>query len=162
MPHAALLVVQVLSLNSTILGNICFNAARGFVCGASYKLEVCNSLERVSMPHAALFVVQAYIKTPLPWLLCCFNAARGFVCGARIPWSSKPRTITSFNAARGFVCGARSFLMTDHTGTFLFQCRTRLCLWCKVSSTLGRYSHLWFQCRTRLCLWCKNHLGTHY
>ena len=36
-----------------------------------------------------------------------------------------------------------------------FQCRTRLCLWCK-SEYIDVIDLLdMFQCRTRLCLWCK-------
>ena len=62
---------------------------------------------------------------------------------------------TSFNAARGFVCGAsRSPTMCgNHDG--LFQCRTRLCLWCKSRTRTGASREIRFQCRTRLCLWCK-------
>ena len=85
MPHAALFVVQEHPRNDNIRHIPCFNAARGFVCGAStffrnHHLEfdcfnaargfVCGAsgkesgkleVQMVSMPHAALFVVQA------PW-----------------------------------------------------------------------------------------------
>ena len=36
-----------------------------------------------------------------------------------------------FNAARGFVCGARSYWILLTSKSERFQCRTRLCLWCK-------------------------------
>ena len=36
-----------------------------------------------------------------------------------------------------------------------FQCRSRLCLWCKISVTHLSNGETRFQCRTRLCWWCK-------
>ena len=62
-----------------------FNAARGFVCGASIIGPIKHSSNEVSMPHAALFVVQVFIDSTFHYY-----------------WT--------------------------------FQCRTRLCLWCKTSS----------------------------
>ena len=64
MPHAALFVVQG-CLISGKQGAICsFNAARGFVCGASPKAYPNTNGLPVSMPHAALFVVQEEILFP--------------------------------------------------------------------------------------------------
>ena len=61
----------------------------------------------VSMPHAALLVVQdAY----------CWD---------------KIHIDSSFNAARGFVGGARTNGCEDSAIKRSFQCRTRLCWWCK-------------------------------
>ena len=59
-----------------------FNAARGFVCGATlmYNINVTSARG--------------------------FNAARGFVCGATKSGINGEEFGISFNAARGFVCGA--------------------------------------------------------
>ena len=105
MPHAALLVVQ------------------------GEELPTTTTRYKVSMPHAALFVVQGTHRQASDHRRR-FNAARGFVCGASRRLLSLVTLITSFNAARGFVCGARAerARMEAHS---LFQCRTRLCLWCK-------------------------------
>ena len=132
MPLAALFVVQV------------YPVLKGIHCFL------------VSMPHAALFVVQVEPK----WdgtALWSFNAARGFVCGASTSTILKVMRESSFNAARGFVCGASVF----SSSFFLrsqFQCRTRLCLWCKLDAFPGGAWGYVFQCRTRLCLWCKRML----
>ena len=153
MPHAALFVVQEqLSLVVQMVSSFqcrtrlclwckdfnrshhrritCFNAARGFVCGA----RCCKNM-----------------RGDMEW---CFNAARGFVCGARLRCSMERLREMCFNAARGFVCGARPWIILllqahgvsmPHAALFvvqvriiklptanpLFQCRTRLCLWCK-------------------------------
>ena len=58
MPHAALWVVQRDYIpNSTFLLP-CFNAARGFVGGATISAMAKADDRYVSMPHAALWVVQ--------------------------------------------------------------------------------------------------------
>ena len=62
MPHAALFVVQVYLVVIVLRCLSRFNAARGFVCGASLQ-EAGKLMESVR-----------------------FNAARGFVCGARLIW----------------------------------------------------------------------------
>ena len=85
----------------------CFNAARGFVCGARICVRIENGDFEVSMPHAALFVVQVRTLHLLLKINSRFNAARGFVCGA-----SNQHEYHSERYVR-------------------FQCRTRLCLWCK-------------------------------
>ena len=59
------------------------------------------------MPHAALFVVQVTISP------------------------EETRDIQGFNAARGFVCGASKFGISILIRKSVFQCRSRLCLWCK-------------------------------
>ena len=112
-------------------------------------------LFQVSMPLAALFVVQGLSSKHLA-----------------LAWS--------FNAARGFVCGARGIFKLLSSRILLFQCRSRLCLWCKNQYVLyvtakGKSFNAArgfvcgarqntsavaeapaeFQCRSRLCLWCK-------
>ena len=84
----------------------CFNAARGFVGGASRHERRKNIISDVSMPHAALLVVQVLIH-----LLCLL--------------------------------------------LIMFQCRTRLCWWCKNVTNRVLEQYELFQCRTRLCWWCK-------
>ena len=37
----------------------------------------------------------------------------------------------------------------------MFQCRTRLCWWCKKKMIDTSKAYTEFQCRTRLCWWCK-------
>ena len=155
MPHAALFVVQARHTNQYHI-RWCFNAARGFVCGASTNFLLYTDYEAVSMPHAALFVVQGEIKnyedrvnalfqcrtrlclwckvndTKLRSQAAGFNAARGFVCGARVLMIAIQSAVSSFNAARGFVCGARMSRSMIQSSISTFQCRTRLCLWCKI------------------------------
>ena len=57
MPHAALWVVQPVLLRHRMSASR-FNAARGFVGGATQFRGIVRNLMRVSMPHAALWVVQ--------------------------------------------------------------------------------------------------------
>ena len=111
--------------------------------------------------------------------MCCFNAARGFVGGARVHFISLLTPNQRFNAARGFVGGASkaaldempslmvsmphaALLVVQEVGfldetkvPILFQCRTRLCWWCKELVTKIDENFVVFQCRTRLCWWCK-------
>ena len=66
MPHAALWVVQQHSPEASASGLICFNAARGFVGGATRKIVRGSHIgTEVSMPHAALWVVQPHRSQPL-------------------------------------------------------------------------------------------------
>ena len=86
MPHAALWVVQLLTMMIKLIGSVrfnaargfvggaaerhkrsdgqdaCFNAARGFVGGAAYRCAADWLRRYVSMPHAALWVVQPFRK----------------------------------------------------------------------------------------------------
>ena len=107
-----------------------------------------------------------------------------FQCRTRLCWwcKSVSRDIYyicwSFNAARGFVGGARGdeaafirrgLVSMPHAALLVvqdaiiqrgedkqaFQCRTRLCWWCKFITRSGRMNVSGFQCRTRLCWWCK-------
>ena len=66
MPHAALWVVQLEIRSKCNRQRGGFNAARGFVGGATAK-EVFYGINRynVSMPHAALWVVQPHRSQPL-------------------------------------------------------------------------------------------------
>ena len=59
MPHAALWVVQLCAGKEMQIDRTCFNAARGFVGGATAGLSTVSTTARN-----------------------CFNAARGFVGGA--------------------------------------------------------------------------------
>ena len=110
---------------------MCFNAARGFVGGATLP-------SRFTLSEATRF-----------------NAARGFVGGAT-PQSRLPLLIAArrFNAARGFVGGATG----EPDGIYAirqgFQCRTRLCGWCNPKIQIQQKWRCLFQCRTRLCGWC--------
>ena len=58
MPHAALWVVQPERRRHGAEPPLCFNAARGFVCGAAAEGVFKMNAAIVSMPHAALWVVQ--------------------------------------------------------------------------------------------------------
>ena len=112
-----------------------FNAARGFVGGATANDEVYSVGDMfVSMPHAALWVVQHQMakrffrkkEVSMPhaalWVVqlrrqvasCqvgqCFNAARGFVGGATVICGAIGTAQICFNAARGFVGGATASL----------------------------------------------------
>ena len=114
MPHAALWVVQRSKKEKSLWRIISFNAARGFVGGATGIAYMLFALSNVSMPHAALWVVQ------LAWQDSVFLFQR------------------SFNAARGFVGGATSEQVAEWRSSSMFQCRTRLCGWCN-----RRFANLW-------------------
>ena len=87
-----------------------FNAARGFVGGATPLCSTESSAKQVSMPHAALWVVQPPRLHNLLSCGSCFNAARGFVGGAAPCGRGQGYSCCGFNAARGFVGGAASSL----------------------------------------------------
>ena len=131
MPHAALWVVQPSFERKTIWLVEGFNAARGFVGGATNMLTYsgvtpalfqcrtrlcgwCNPQRRdtelreldVSMPHAALWVVQRRRGHWYDPSREGFNAARGFVGGATTCRAHLLAARPCFNAARGFVGGA--------------------------------------------------------
>ena len=106
MPHAALWVVQPYGIENVSVRRECFNAARGFVGGAAFKMGAALQFSIVSMPHAALWVVQLCSQISSSVSATCFNAARGFVGGAASRSLLGFWVHTSFNAARGFVGGA--------------------------------------------------------
>ena len=86
---------------------LCFNAARGFVGGATSELvEDSPDWRKVSMPHAALWVVQPFKTLTVTSAGWGFNAARGFVGGAAPDRNPSWAPEVCFNAARGFVGGA--------------------------------------------------------
>ena len=86
---------------------ICFNAARGFVCGATRaRTTRMDTTFTVSMPHAALWVVQLSTSLMFKVRTIRFNAARGFVGGAAKMKKIYVIEEWGFNAARGFVGGA--------------------------------------------------------
>ena len=58
MPHAAFYVVQQMFFSSLAVILNCFNAARGFLCGATNPSSSFITRSLVSMPHAAFYVVQ--------------------------------------------------------------------------------------------------------
>ena len=82
MPHAALWVVQQLHKQKEKQGLRSFNAARGFVGGATETATKAVTFMNVSMPHAALWVVQHDMQIVMSDGRVGFNAARGFVGGA--------------------------------------------------------------------------------
>ena len=83
-----------------------FNAARGFVGGATWIAD--NDL-----PHGVVF----QCRTRLCWW-----------CNLITP-SKQKTTLVGFNAARGFVGGAARRAQKGEKILRLFQCRTRLCGW---------------------------------
>ena len=108
-----------------------FNAARGFVGGATYMALCMGMAKDLS-----------------------FNAARGFVGGAANMIKLGTVCLSGFNAARGFVGGAAAKRFAQPSANRQFQCRTRLCGWCSRISLRKHTKSLQFQCRTRLCGWC--------
>ena len=131
MPHAALLVVQDFDDSCVRVKVEGFNAARGFVGGArendaiirdyvmmfQCRTRLCwwckgsaNTIVHfnpwVSMPHAALLVVQD----------------RNMLLSSQVHHVSMP------HAALLVVQDMHSI---GNTGIGKFQCRTRLCWWCK-------------------------------
>ena len=107
------------------------------------------------MPHAAFYVVQPPILMREQTEFCSFNAARGFLCGA---------TNTLFISRRGLVlfqCRTRLFMWCNpHQQGYRphvkrsFQCRTRLFMWCNQWFHCFQCRGNMFQCRTRLFIWC--------
>ena len=155
MPHAALLVVQDSYSCSIVMSSLSFNAARGFVGGARLK-PTCTSSCVGSFIAARGFVGGARV---LPIVVsdftARFNAARGFVGGARMIYqdiASKRMNVSMPHAAL-LVVQERAFRI--YKRRFQFQCRTRLCWWCKSMQADGGITSSQFQCRTRLCWWCK-------
>ena len=131
MPHAALLVVQPNCRSLEHELGMGFNAARGFVGGATWIAD--NDL-----PHGVVF----QCRTRLCWW-----------CNLITP-SKQKTTLVGFNAARGFVGGAARRAQKGEKILRLFQCRTRLCGWCSIHEFFKRADFRLFQCRTRLCGWC--------
>ena len=134
MPHAALCVVQPFTPLTRTTAPACFNAARGFVCGATQSAQSAQADDwGVSMPHAALCVVQ---------LRSCKKelSVEPFQCRTRLcEWCSPNATVRiwtprSFNAARGFVGGAAGSCDPTVRKDDSFQCRTRLCGWCSMKT----------------------------
>ena len=154
MPHAALLVVQGQMLVSRLKKHGSFNAARGFVGGASCVLNKFNYLTTVSMPHAALLVVQVRSSYFIIGL-CLVSMPHAALLVVQVGLYELVGSPICFNAARGFVGGASSQSTSRTSYCQTFQCRTRLCWWCKTASTRFSRSDVKFQCRTRLCWWCK-------
>ena len=202
MPHAALLVVQVTRSAASTASAVCFNAARGFVGGArpyqdwvppkapkfqcrsrlcwwckSDIKDLTSEMMEVSMPLAALLVVQAGVTVcsiksfPVSMPLAALVVVQG--SGRTAP--TRPRRVSMPLAALLVVQAAiaKSTRVLD-----LFQCRSRLCWWCKIvinhapairgvsmplAALLVVQEWVWiwwsvytmFQCRSRLCWWCK-------
>ena len=111
MPHAALLVVQASSQSARRSKAEGFNAARGFVGGASPKIFLLYiGIHVVSMPHAALLVVQA-------------RTSPGRRCNAPVSMPHAALLVVQVHVHSAIA-----------TMTW-FQCRTRLCWWCKIRSS---------------------------
>ncbi len=181
MPHAALWAVQPSPTRFFEISLHCFNAARGFVCGAALhqrqnsrmksgfnvargfvggaanQEEGGELLRVVSMPHAALWVVQPD-RFHFPnnrWEVSMPHAAL-WVVQQRFALSSNVPTWTF--QCRTRLCGWCSYVefLLICKGN-LFQCRTRLCGWCSFIGDLPYHVLKRFQCRTRLCGWCSPH-----
>ena len=156
MPHAALWVVQPRRASIPRPTGFWFQCRTRLCWWCSpHAKAATRRILKVSMPHAALLVVQHFSVAHETVAMCRFNAARGFVGGA----------------AFGNCVGSRKLAG--------FQCRTRLCWWCSLSTEndcpslnscfnaargfVGGAAKLpfprtrardGFQCRTRLCGWC--------
>ena len=135
MPHAALWVVQRWDHQKPPTLFRRFNAARGFVGGATADRTLLAQISR-----------QFQCRTRL----CGW-------CSTEKQTLSK-RAHESFNAARGFVGGAASRVLMGILSSRQFQCRTRLCGWCSNISPFGNVWLKLFQCRTRLCGWCSQRI----
>ena len=89
MPHAALWVVQRCSRMSLRKFRTSFNAARGFVGGATFLYSIHFSFFGVSMPHAALWVVQPRMEREGldagEWFQCRTRLCGWCNCIARSP-----------------------------------------------------------------------------
>ena len=132
MPHAALWAVQPSPTRFFEISLHCFNAARGFVCGAALhqrqnsrmksgfnvargfvggaanQEEGGELLRVVSMPHAALWVVQP----------------------DRFHFPNNRWEVSMPHAALWVV--QQRFALSSNVPTWTFQCRTRLCGWCNL------------------------------
>ena len=106
MPHAALWVVQLLTVLPFASAFAGFNAARGFVGGAARRGQREPSTMEVSMPHAALWVGQLKFAN-----LCQHDITVSMPHAAlwvvqHCDLITSHRSERRFNAARGFVGGA--------------------------------------------------------
>ena len=136
MPHAALLVVQDPTLpdQNNSLGVSMPHAAL-LVVQDQDRRAVQHRRCHVSMPHAALLVVQECEVDLIQYTTGSFNAARGFVGGARMDIHSD-----IFHAL---------YVSMPHAALLVVQAHAN-------SAMIGLSQ--WFQCRTRLCWWCKIHV----
>ena len=114
MPHAALWVVQRWDHQKPPTLFRRFNAARGFVGGATADRTLLAQISRQFQCRTRLCGWCNFASLRKRRLLACFNAARGFVGGATIQ-SPDVRTVI-----------------------FRFQCRTRLCGWCNMIASYKR------------------------
>ena len=139
MPHAALLVVQAGILFLFPNFSLSFNAARGFVGGARQNPENNITETTVSMPHAALLVVQATSHIIKPMLLYVSMPHAALLVVQDWIFQEYPlRSPVSMPHAALLVVQD-----LQHTVFRLeirqFQCRTRLCWWCKGQSLHGKW-----------------------
>ena len=156
MPHAALWVVQLARNQISIENATGFNAARGFVGGATNMVDVFACVKE-GFNAARGFVGSATSTTTrIKSTEKSFNAARGFVGGATARWPALRIGKFGFNAARGFVGGAAHYELQRHGPCCSFNAArgfvggaTKLA--CSYEENAGL-----FQCRTRLCGWCNN------
>ena len=110
MPHAAFYVVQ-LRVGVRVMGTYAsFNAARGFLCGATFAPKSQAPHRWVSMPHAAFYVVQLTITEVLNEDFVKFQ------CRTRLFMWCNPE------------------LHSEDAFQEVFQCRTRLSMWCNANS----------------------------
>ena len=156
MPHAALLVVQDQERKHLHYSQRVSMPHAALLVVQAYRVSGTRYQRGVSMPHAALLVVQAQ----MPFVLLLserFNAARGFVGGAS-PNAAPILTELAFQCRTRLCWWCKTTSWRRATSPESFQCRTRLCWWCKTLSNESSLLSSWFQCRTRLCWWCKLHV----
>ena len=134
-----------------------FNAARGFVGGATFNERQTIHCRKVSMPHAALWVVQPHGLGALAQENARFQC-RTRLCG----WCNTPMYRALDRYMEVSMPHAALWVVQHDLGLLmlrmicLFQCRTRLCGWCNPSTLIGILRMTMFQCRTRLCGWCNS------
>ena len=134
MPHAAFWVVQRCFLPNWLFPFQRFNAARGFVGGAT-RAGFWNGVRpSVSMPHAALWVVQQFGRH-YPHPLGRFQCRTRLCVWCSCVVAKRNSRSSRFNAARGFVSGAARASFVSCLMSLSFQCRTRLCGWCSEQQT---------------------------
>ena len=113
-----------------------FNAARGFVGGATINGALVEMRVRVSMPHAALWVVQLLSRGYQQSILT-------FQCRTRLCGWCNPKEAREFIKAVVSMPHAALWVVQlpvikgVSQWDWRFQCRTRLCGWCNVVSLNG-------------------------
>ena len=159
--------------------NESFNAARGFVGGATFfphgvlpRRDVfqcrtrlcgwCNSYGSIPIrvTHDSFNAARGFVGGAARHLSGKrspsngFNAARSMICGATSRSSSMRAQRCGFNAARSIVCGATKFVNLCQHPINVFQCRTQHDMWCNNGFLSNDGNLPAFQCRTQHDMWC--------